>query len=359
MSQILIVFFSLISLIIAHEFGHFLLAKKFGVDVEEFGIGYPPRIFGKKIGKTFYSFNLLPFGAFVKIRGEGGEFEDSKSFISKPIWQRTLIVLGGIFAFWLIAWILISITMGLGIPLAISEEAKVSQSKIQIIATAKNSPAEKSGLRVGDFILQMESTEEKIENIQKVEEVQEFINSHLGKEVLLTIKRGKTILEAKLTPRLNPPQAEGPMGIVLTRTINVSYPWYKAPFEGFLTTANLTFSISKGTLGIISDILFKRALPPGVEVLGPIGIFNLSSQMISLGINYYLRFLALTSIYLAVFNILPIPALDGGKLIFLGIEAVRKKRVSRKIEQSITVFFFALLIFLMILVTIKDVLELF
>ncbi|GAH75098.1 unnamed protein product, partial [marine sediment metagenome] len=111
---ILIVFISLIGLIILHEFGHFAIAKKFGVRVEEFGIGYPPRIFGKKIGETLYSLNLLPFGAFVKIYGEEGGIESAHSFTGKPIWQRALIILGGVVSFWIISAILLSIVFGGG-----------------------------------------------------------------------------------------------------------------------------------------------------------------------------------------------------------------------------------------------------
>jgi len=356
---IIIVFFSLIFLIVAHEFGHFILAKKFGVDVEEFGIGYPPRIFGKKIGQTFYSINLLPFGAFVKVRGEMGEVSDSKSFAGKTILQRFLIILGGVLIFWMISWILISASMKLGTPVSIPDEEGVSQSKVQIIAIAKNSPAEKEGLKTGDFILKIKTKEAEIGNITKVKEVQDFTNSNLGKEILLTIERGREIFEKKIVPRENPPEGEGPMGIVLTRITLLSFPWYRVPIEGLKATFNLTLSILKSIPKLIFEILSKRKIPAGVEIVGPVGIFSLSSQMVSLGLNYYLRFLALISIYLAVFNILPIPALDGGKILFLGIEFIRKKPVSPKIEQKVTAVFFAFLVFLMILVTIKDILKFF
>ena len=356
---IIIVFFSLIFLMVAHEFGHFILAKKFGVDVEEFGIGYPPRIFGKKIGKIIYSINLLPFGAFVKVRGEMGEVSDSKSFAGKTIFQRFLIILGGVLVFWIISWILISATMKLGTPVSIPDEEEVSQSKVQIISIAKNSPAEKENLKTGDFILKMKTEKAEIENIKKVKEVQDFTNSNLGKEILLTIERGREIFEKKIIPRENPPEGEGPMGIILTRITTISFSWYKAPVEGLKATVDSTLSILRSIPKLIFEILSKRKIPAGVEVVGPIGIFSLSSQMVNLGLNYYLRFLALISIYLAVFNILPIPALDGGKILFLGIEFIRKKPVSPKVEQNITAVFFAFLVFLMILVTIKDILKLF
>ena len=163
---IIIVFFSLIGLMALHEFGHFVIAKKCGVKVEEFGIGYPPRIIGKKIGQTFYSLNLLPFGAFVKIQGEEGRdarasreagapvlgIESAQSFSEKPIWQRASIVLGGVVSFWLISAILLSIVFGLGVSQAISDEAEAKNPKVQIVAIVSGSPAEKAGIRLGDTI---------------------------------------------------------------------------------------------------------------------------------------------------------------------------------------------------------------
>jgi regulator of sigma E protease len=355
---ILITFISLVSLIILHEFGHFILAKKFGVDVEEFGVGYPPRLFGRKIGNTIYSINLLPFGAFVKIKGEIGEISDSKSFSGRPIWQRFLIVLGGVLVFLIISWILISISFKIGTPMAISDEEIATQSKVQIIAIAKNSPAEKAGLKAGDFIREFKIQNSKFK-IEKVKEIQELTQKYKGEKVTLIVERGKEIFEVEIIPRENPPEGEGPMGIVLSRVAFLSYPWFLAPIEGLKATFNLTFSVLKAIPKLIFEILTKRKVPAGVEIVGPVGIFNLSWQMVNLGLNYYLRFLALISIYLAVFNILPIPALDGGKILFLGIEFIRKKPVSPKIEQNITAVFFALLVFLMVLVTIKDILKIF
>src|SRR4030042_1003713 len=155
---IVITFISIIALLVLHEFGHFIVAKKMGVKVEEFGVGYPPRIFGKKIGETIYSVNLLPFGAFVKIPGESGEksnLEDYQSFTGKPVWQRALIMLGGVVSFWIVAAILLSIVYGIGAPQAISDEetGPLVNPKIQLIGIASDSPAEEAGLKAGDAIL--------------------------------------------------------------------------------------------------------------------------------------------------------------------------------------------------------------
>ncbi len=355
---ILIVFISLIGLIVLHEFGHFAIAKKFGVRVEEFGIGYPPRIFGKKIGETLYSLNLLPFGAFVKIYGEEGGIESAHSFTGKPIWQRALIILGGVVSFWIISAILLSIVFGMGVPQAISDEAKAVNPKVQIVAIASGSPAEEVGIKIGDAIKQLTINNQQL-TINKVKQVQEFTKEHLGEEITLTIERGKEVFDATLIPRVSPPEGEGAMGVGLMRTALTSYPWYLASIKGVEACFNLTGSIVAGLLQVLGNLIQGKGLPPGAQLMGPIGIGSLMTQAAHLGLAYYLQFIALISIYLAIFNILPIPALDGGKLLFLGIEKVRRRAVSQKIEQGITSIFFALLIALMIWVTIKDISRLF
>jgi len=191
---IFIVFISLIGLVILHEFGHFLTAKKFGVKIEEFGIFLPPRLIGKKIGETIYSLNLLPFGAFVKLFGEEEEIKDPRSFSGKSIWQRALIILGGVVTFWIISAILLSIVFGIGTFQAISDDEQATNPRVQIIAVAPNSPAEKAGIKIGDTIQNLKVEKEKLE-VSKVREVQEFTEQNKGKEVILTIERGKEIFD--------------------------------------------------------------------------------------------------------------------------------------------------------------------
>jgi len=355
---IIIAFVSLIGLMILHEFGHFVVAKRFGVKVEEFGIGYPPRLFGKRIGETIYSLNLLPFGAFVKIYGEEKKVEDSRSFSQKPIWQRALITLGGVVSFWIISAILLSIVMGLGTPAIISDEenGELANPRVQITAVAPSSPAEKAELEAGDTIKKIIINSQQL-TINTVKEVQEFTNLYRGKEVTLTIQRGKEVFEVSIAPRVSPPEGEGAMGVALVRTAIKIYPWYEAPFRGILATGNLTIAVIQGWAQALGNLI--KGLPTGVQLMGPVGIFSLFAQAGQLGVIYFLQFIAIISIYIALFNILPIPALDGGKLLFLGIEAVRRKPVSQKIEQNITVAFFMILVALMVLVTIKDIVRLF
>ncbi|MBU0476472.1 site-2 protease family protein [Patescibacteria group bacterium] len=345
---------SLIGLMIIHELGHFVIAKKFGVKVEEFGIGYPPRLLGKKIGGTLYSLNLLPFGAFVKIYGEEKEIDDYSSFSGKPVWQRILIVLGGVISFWIVAAVLLTIVMGLGAPTAVSDEdsSDLKEPSVQIIAVASNSPAEISDLAAGDVIKRLTIDSQQL-TINKVKEVQEFTEAHKGEEIVLTIQRGKEVFDVSLVPRLSPPEGEGAIGVGLVRVAIKNYPWYQAPIQGVLETLGLTKSIVMGLAGVMGNVAGGAGFPPGVQLMGPVGVFGLFTQMAQLGIIYFLRFVAAISVYLAIFNILPIPALDGGKLAFLILEGIRRKPIDQKIEQGIHFTFFVLLIFLMIFVTIK------
>jgi regulator of sigma E protease len=186
-----------------------------------------------------------------------------------------------------------------------------------------------------------------------VKELQEFTNLHKGEKIILKIERGKEIFEVEVIPRVSPPEGEGPIGLALVRTAIEKYPWQKAIWRGISTTGELSLKIVLGYFQAIKNVF--KGLPSGVQMMGPVGIFHLTIQAAQFGLSYFLNFIALISIYLAIFNILPIPAVDGGKLLFLGIEAVRKRPVSQETEQKITAFCFGLLILIAIFVTIKDI----
>ena len=345
---ILVAFFGLIGLIVIHEFGHFILAKKFGVRVDEFGVGYPPRLFGKKIGETLYSLNLVPFGAFVRIHGETGGIEDYRSFIGKPMRQRVAIVLGGVVSFWLVSAVILTILAGVwGLPTVVSDEENqnLKDPRVQIIEISNNSPANEAGFAIGDTII----------GFTKIKDLQNFIGSHQGEEINLTIKRGNEILEKKIVPRISHPADEGPIGIGLARLALRHYAFYQAPLQGIIATGKLTTNIINGWILGVKSLLGLAKLPVGVkmEMMGPLGIFDLLREYFAMGVNYFLFLLSLVSVALALTNLLPIPALDGGKLVFLATEAVKGKPINYKLEQRITSAFFAVLIILMIIVTIK------
>ena len=359
---IFIALVSLLLLIVVHELGHFALAKKFRVKVEEFGIGIPPRVLGKKLGETMYSFNLLPVGAFVRLEGEEKEVESERSFSRKPIWQRALIVVGGVVAGWLAAFFLFGVTGAVwGIPVAIPDdfEANIQDPKVQIIGIVQNSPAQDAGLQLGDIIVQVQAEDQESVEIRKVTQVQEFTQSAKGNEIVLSVLRGGELVEIPVIPRLEPPSGEGPIGIALARTALMRYPWYEAPFQGVIITGRVSWEILRGLGDIGSHIFSGKGVPPGVELMGPVGVFDTLRNSLTVGAGHFIYFVALISVYLAIFNTLPLPVLDGGKLLFLGIEAFRKKPLPRHIEQNVSAVFVALLISLMIWVTIGDLRRIF
>lgn len=355
----IIIFILILGLLIfVHEFGHFLVAKKNGVKVEEFGFGFPPRIFGIKYGETIYSLNWIPLGGFVKIFGEEGEAkENPHSFASKKIWQRTIILLAGVAMNVVLAIIVISLGYGLGLPTAIDDLQIVSRAKVQITEAAPKSPAQLAGIKVGDTIVKIVGQGE-LNNVSQVAQVQNFINENKGKEITLNLQRGRDVREVKIVPRVNPPPGEGALGVGLARVTTTRYPWYQAIYEAAKTTFILIWTIILA-LGYLFWQLVSQGRAPGAEVAGPVGIFSLTGQAAQLGFVYLLQLTALLSINLAIINALPLPALDGGRLLFLLIEKIKGSPVSQKIERAVHSAGFVFLIILMVLITARDVIKLF
>ena len=354
----IIVFILILGLLIfVHEFGHFIVAKRAGVKVEEFGFGFPPRIFGIKKGETIYSLNFLPIGGFVKIHGEEGKPTDKQSpkdsdkrraFYNKPIGIRAIILIAGVTMNLLLAAFLLSLGYWLGLPAMVDDQTtNLEGVRIQITQVVFDSPASQAGIKMGDIITQF----------NKVADMQKFVDEHKGQEITLTIQRGDEVLEKTLVPRVNHPENEGPLGIALARTAIVSYPWYRALIMGITSTVNLTWLIIVALGGLLWQLMMTGRL--AIEIAGPVGIFNLTGQAAQLGFIYLLQLTALISINLAIINILPFPALDGGRLLFLAIEKIKGSPVSQKVERIAHTAGFAILILLMIAVTWRDIVRIF
>jgi len=376
---ITILVFSLI--LFVHEFGHFIVAKKSGIFVQEFGFGYMPRFIGVKKypGRwrfkfflfknepqdeelkyaTIYSLNFIPFGAFVKIFGEEGGEKSIMSYNSKPWFTRFLVIFGSTIAHFAAAFIALTIAFKIGLPMAIVDDERLinfRDPKIQIIEVMKNSPAEKIGLKTGDIILSLENG--NIINPLKVSEVQNFIKEHKGKNITIKVKRGFKEIVLNGVIREKAPAGEGLLGVGLSRTGIVSYSFFESIWKGFQTTFSIFWMMISFLAGFIINLL-KGAKPTGIELTGPVGIINLTANVAGLGLNYIFQFFALINLNLALMNILPIPALDGGKMLFLFIEKIKGKAVDEKTEQMIHSVAFAILIALMILITYKDIIKLF
>lgn len=363
-------------LIFVHELGHFTVARRNGIKAEEFGFGFPPRILGyfknEKTGRydfvkgsreiesknTLYSLNWIPLGGFVKIKGENGENgKDPDSFAGKPAWVRTKVLAAGVAMNFILAWVLISIVFMIGAPEAVDSAAGYPNAKIQISNVVDQSPASNAGLSIGDEILktQTDSSGKEV-TLNDIKAVQEYINSGKGHQINLAVNRGGETLDLKVTPRVNAPEGQGALGIELTETAVVKYPWYEAVWKGLTTTLSLTGAIFVALWNIIASLFAGKGV--GQDVAGPIGIAVVTKQVTGLGLVYILQFAALLSVNLGIINILPIPALDGGRILFIAIEKIKGSPVSQKMEQSFHTVGFVLLILLLILISFRDVLKL-
>lgn len=357
-------------LIFVHEFGHFIMAKRNGAKVEEFGFGFPPRIFGmyrdkdgnlKKVmgnkemadePNTVYSINWLPLGGFCKIKGEdGSSAKDTDSFGSKPIWVRVLILSAGVLMNVLLAVVLFSVCFKIGLPQAIDTiSGNVKDEKIQIAYVSKESPAENAGLSLGDEIIKINGKE-----YVEVSEMQDEIKKNAGDEMAVLVSRGGEEIEITVIPREDPPEEEGALGIGLVKTGIVSYPWYESIWKGVVATFTVTIAIIVGFYEIIKNLIMGQ--PVTADVAGPVGIAVITGQMTRMGLVYVLQFAAILSINLAIINILPFPALDGGRILFLVIEKIKGKPVNQRVENLIHTIGFAMLILLLLFITFKDVLR--
>ena len=351
MITLILVIFSIALLILVHECGHFFSARFFKIKVEEFGFGFPPRILSRVKNGIRYSLNLLPLGGFVKIFGEQGEGEYSKeSFASRPAWQRAIVLVAGVAMNVVCAWLFFSVAAGLGLP-EISENAPVG-TPVSVINIAPGSPAEKAGIAIGDILMELRSSERSL-RIESEEDVRDFVAAYRGEEITMLVKHGGDIREIMVTPRVSFPDGEGPLGIAMARLIVRRVSWLQAPLEGAKMVAESTVATFGGLWDVLKRLVIRTG--PSIAVSGPVGIFFFARDAHTLGASFFLQFVALLSLNLGILNILPIPALDGGRILFVLIEKLRGVKIDAKIENMIHAVGFIFLIFLMIVVTYKDI----
>jgi regulator of sigma E protease len=329
-------------LILAHEAGHFASAKAFGIKVDEFGLGFPPRLIGVRRGETLYSLNTIPLGGFTKMAGE----EDPKvprSLASKGVGTRVIVLSAGSIMNALLPILLFSI--------AFMVPHDVVTGEVLVEEVAPNSPAAMAGIEAGDIILSLND-----KPVHNIGDLHRYTHLNLGKEVNLVVRHSDaTVEEVQAIPRWKPPESEGAIGIAISMenptVVSQSYPFWEA--------------IPLGTNECIETyVLFKNeilkwfigATPP--QVTGPVGIAQLTGEVAKAGISPLLQFTGFISINLAIINIFPLPALDGGRIVFVLLEWVRRgKRVSPKIEGLVHAIGFATLMAAILAITYQDVIR--
>ncbi len=350
---ILVFLLVLTVLVLVHELGHFFVAKKFKIKVEEFGFGLPPRIWGKKIGETVYSINWLPIGGFVKLYGEdeagagrisskiSSVINKSRAFYTRPAWQKALVVIAGVFMNFVLSVVIISFLFAVA-------GAAMPGDKVTISQVVKGSPADLAGLKEGDRIVYINSVK-----ITSTGQLISETRNNLGKEITLKVVSDKTEREVKVTPRKDYPKNQGPVGIGISQNVEVKkYAWYQAPFAAFQKALRTSWLIIAGFGTLIWQLISSGVVPR--EVAGPIGIAQLTGQVVQVGPFAVLSFVSLLSLNLAVLNILPVPALDGGRLFFILIELITRRRVHPRFENYAHTIGMVLLLALIALITFHD-----
>jgi len=354
-------------LVFVHELGHFWTARRFGVRTEEFGFGLPPRMFGlyKVNGKwqtvwgkkeviapeTIYSINWLPIGGFVKIKGENGEAaNDSDSFGAKKAWQKIIILAAGSLMNLFLCWGLLTIGYVIGLP-AVNVESGgqfVNQPEVQVTETIKDMPAETAGIIMGDTIVSIDNQEIKTSG-----DLKSYLADKKDVTVNVKIKREREILTKEV--KVDEAAGQGAIGVAIVDVGLVRYPLHLAFVQAVKTSWYWTSMIASAVYALVKQLF--GGVSAGVEFAGPVGIAVMTGQAAKMGWIYVLQFAALLSLNLGIINILPFPALDGGRIAFVLFSRARGKKEGGKWENLSHNVGFLLLITLIIFVTWKDLVK--
>ena len=362
--NIIIFLIILLVLVVSHEWGHFIVAKKAGIRVDEFAFGMKPRIFSIKRGETEYSLNALPIGGYVKIFGENPDDEsmngpDSKrSFVNKPKYIQAAVLFAGVAMNFLVAWLLLSVGFMSGLPTSAGSAPQGTTLHNQVLTiTSVNvgSPAEQAGLKVGDKIREMKTKDDSTET-PSTATVQYFVKKHSTEAIQVSFTRGSEAKKAIVTPEINKDTNTPMIGISMDIIGMLKLPVHKALWEGLKLSWNLVVATFSGFYNLIHDGLTGNGNLSAIT--GPVGIVGVVGDAAEFGFIYLLSFTALISINLAVINLIPFPALDGGRLLFLLIEKIKGSRIKPKIANTINVIGFGLLMILMVVITYHDIVKL-
>lgn len=346
-------------LILVHEYGHFLVAKRNGVEVEEFGIGFPPRIAGREMGKGifrgYYTLNLLPLGGFVKLKGENSADKRKGSFGAASYWSKTKIIMAGVAMNMLAAMAILTFLAWTGMPqvlddqFSVSSDTEVVSSKVLATYVGEDSPAQGAGIVFGNELISIDD-----QSILSTDQLFELTEERAGEqaEVVFINDAGEKVSQ---TVQLRPEDSEeGYFGVSPTQVTLEKSTW-SAPVTGIVLTLQLTWKTFVGLIGLIGSLFSGNVAEAGESVTGPVGIVVLLKDVSVIGPNLLMFFVAVISVTLAVMNALPIPALDGGRLFVSGVFKAIKKPLTPKLENYIHGIGFAVLMALILVVSIKDV----
>lgn len=364
MITILIVAFLFGILVFVHEFGHFYVARKNGVEVEEFGFGFPPRILGwkRKKDSTLYSINLLPLGGFVKLKGEDNASTAKGAFGAASTLVKSKILLAGVGMNLVTAYVLLVALCLTGLPFMFEGQysfgsASSTPKQLIVAVVGKDSPAEKAGIKAGEFILSGNGSAFSTES-----DLTKFTKAYAGKQVELAVKSKNVSRNISVTLR-QPDSKEGFLGVTPQQTFKQSYNLWESLVTSFGLLGQLVWMtlVGVGALfakipALVVGIFANRGVPEAASgAVGPVGIFFLVKHVSALGISYLAQFAMAVSVTLAVFNALPIPALDGGRLALILFQKVTGKEISERAESMVHSFGFVFLIGLMVVITVFDV----
>jgi regulator of sigma E protease len=339
----------LVILILIHEFGHFVVAKLVGVKVREFAFGFPPRLFSVIKKGTRYSLNLIPLGGYVSLLGEDEAIKEKGSYYSAKIWQKIAIVGTGVVMNFLLGIIVIAIGFTIGMTPLVSDPATLSGTKtsqVMVVEVVPSSAAANIGLETGDIL----------NGFASPTDLQQFTKSHAGESVTLSIEQNNH--QEDRTVVLG--QSDAPLGVSVVSITKVKQPFFQALGTAVIEVGKSIAAVFIALWTIIKSVFTTgSAGVAGQAVVGPVGIFNFTSEALKIGWIYILQLLAILSINLGIINILPFPALDGGKIFFLALEGIfRKKVVRQEVENLIHTIGFAILIILILAITFRDILRL-
>lgn len=345
-------------LVFVHEAGHFAAAHLMGMKVEEFGFGFPPRAWSRRSQKdgVLYSVNWIPLGGFVKIKGEDGESasSDPDSFSAKKPWQRFIVLIAGVAMNFALCAALFTIGYIVGLPQSVSADqvaaGRVRDHQIQVVSVIDQGPAASAGFRQGDAVISIDGAP-----VTSIEQVTSATASASGRQLQFTVRAAGEDRPIAVTPGVISGGTTG-IGVGLVETGIIAYPWYQAPYYGVRTSVQLGGQILAAFGHLVKSLLLGNGTQ-GLDVSGPVGIAVLTGEVARLGFIYLLQFTALLSLNLAIINILPFPALDGGRIVFVLAEKLVGRPVDRKVEGIIHTVGFSILMLLIMVVTFRDLIQ--